>query len=217
MGSGPSPERFGIPGTALGEKELSGWGNHPGISPGTVRVPRSPPAPRIPNKQGKLEPDAFAPTELISGTARVYSPSLLGSERCFSPFPLHSQQLNFPQPSQIITSPLLFFPPFPPLSSHFPDKTQTLPRVIPWKPGIMGPRARGSAQPCTNDGNKLIYSLSGNKFLPTPREFIPPSQAVVHPMGSINPRNTQITQIYTHFSSCHINPGAGSCSWFCRS
>lgn len=39
LGAGPSAERFGIPGTARDGNEPLGWGeNHPGTSPGTLRV-----------------------------------------------------------------------------------------------------------------------------------------------------------------------------------
>lgn len=37
-GSGPSRERFGIPGSARDQKPTPRMGNDPGISPGTVRV-----------------------------------------------------------------------------------------------------------------------------------------------------------------------------------
>lgn len=67
---------------------------------------------QIPNE---LEPDAFAPTELISGTAQIYSQSSQQHRVVFSPF-----QPGAKFPSALPNHPFLLF--FSPHFHHFPDK-----------------------------------------------------------------------------------------------
>lgn len=111
LGSGPSPERFGIPGTALGEKELSGWGNHPGISPGTVRVPRSPPGSTDPKQAGQTRAGRVCPhkADFWNGSGLFSIPP--GIRALFQSFPAAQSAAKFPPALPNHHLPFAFFPP----------------------------------------------------------------------------------------------------------
>lgn len=111
MGSGPSPERFGIPGTALGEKELSGWGNHPGISPGTVRVPRSPPGSTDPKQAGEAGAGRVCPHKADFWNGSGLFPIPPGIRALFQSFPAAQSAAEFPPALPNHHLPFAFFPP----------------------------------------------------------------------------------------------------------
>lgn len=140
-------ETFGIP----GEKEPSRWGNHPGISPGMGQV-------LFPHGWGSggAEPRLYRSQMSWSQTRLLLQSSFLGrlgfilnppsNTGLFSV--LSSQELNFPQPSQIIH--FRFF--FPPISTIFQINSAQGNRMEMRNNG-----AQSSAQPHANDGNKSIY------------------------------------------------------------